>query len=678
MPRSVLFLCLLLTMATSLSLAEEYPVDEGCAVSAKLLSTFGDKSLAKVAAGTLDYDVRHYRLDLWVDPDSRTFGGEVEIHFASLLPDNQRLVLDVLGPTVTAVHHLSGPLVWTQAGDSLVIELPGLKLAAQDSVVVEFNHTLGDGPHGLAMIAWDDNDDDYVEPGFGIASLSQPEHAREWWPCKDRPGDKATAQIAVKVPVELTAISNGTLRNIDHHDDGTNTWRWATDHDIASYLISVAISTYDDWTESCTMALTDPVTIQNWVFPHDFADAQIGFGRTCRMLQFLEDIAGPYVFADEKYSHVEYMNTPNGAMEHQTATSYGSNLIRDDDVKDWIVVHELAHQWFGNSLTPASWKDIWLNEGFATYFEALWHEQEYGWNSEGDVDGYWEYMFWRRLSGLRWEGRSPVYDPFPDILDRVVYNKGAWILHQLRGRMRLTTGNDDQFFALLEEWATGSGRTEGVVTTQEFIDLAGSFAGEDLNDFMWPYLQETVVPHLSLEWAKAEGSFGPDTALQVRLHDHGGVAFDNIYPLKITAEDGIHWRSITLSGAETATSFDLPSKVLNVELDPELWLVWILENETEAPPVKITNASPNPSPDGIVRLMIHLDESTDLTLNVYDLRGRLVSQKNLGTMQGDLFEDQEVLWSGRGSDGRLLMSGVYWFELVGGGHRALRKFSILR
>jgi hypothetical protein len=244
--------------------------------------------------------------------------------------------------------------------------------------------------------------------------------------------------------------------------------------------------------------------------------------------------------------------------------------------------------------------------------------------------------------------------------------------------MRLMTSNDDQFFALLEEWATGNGRTEGVVTTQEFIDLASSFAGADLNGFMWPYLRETVVPHLSLEWAKAEGSFGPDTAVQVRLRDHGGVAFDNIYPLKITTEDGIHWRSVAMSGAETTTTFDLPTEILSVELDPELWLVWILEAETEALGVQITNVSPNPSPDGVVRLMIHLDEATDLTLNTYDVRGRLVSQKDLGVIPGDLFEDQELLWSGRGNDGRMLMSGVYWFELVGGGHRALRKFTILR
>ena len=639
--------------------------EHGCLAAAKRALMI-DKAASTVSVRTADYDVQQYDLSINLDPADTEFTGEVSVRFASTIQDLTAFVLDVVDLDVLSVSGDTGDLEFSQGGDSLLVTLPLAKIGAEQTVTVAYRGELQvNNSYGLGHFTFRDTLIDYETST--IATFCEPEYSRTWWPCKDRPYDKAPATISITVPDGFTAVSNGSLDEDIDNGDGTHTVVWVESHPIAPYLVSIAVSDYDHFGETC-ITPSSAVAIDHWVFPPHRDDAEIAYANVCDMMAFMESVVGPYPFADEKYGHAEYMNTKTGAMEHQTVTSYGSGLMRDNNSKDWIVVHELAHQWFGDSLSPATWSDIWLNEGFATYSEALWREHLYGMEGTIDNGGY----FWA-MNDMRWGndwiGQTTVYDPFP-ILDRVVYDKGAWVLHMLRGRM-----GDVAFFTLLDDWATSGGRPYQSVETDDFITLASDFAGEDLSGFFDPWLHEATVPHLEMDFS-VDGGVGAGTELDVRLIDRSGVVFDNIYPLKVTTTDGEHWHSIHLVGASVITNYTFASPVLDVELDPLHWVAWRLA-ELQSAPLRILRTTPNPSFDGVLGIVYLLEDDVDLSLEVYDIRGHRLFARDLGPTLGAV-DEKEVLWSGRDDDGRTVPSGVYWARLAGGGETSVIKFSVVR
>jgi len=637
----------------------------GCLAAAKR-EALADKSGRTVAATSVDYDVREYRLSVTLDPEATEYTGEVYVRFAPTILDLREFVLDVVDLEVLSVTGEDGPMSFVQAGDSLVVDLPLTKLGADDSVTVAYRGDLVPFQReGLGNFIHDH--DDPLNSGPCIATFSEPDYSRTWWPCKDRPDDKAIATISITTPDDLVAVSNGVLESDTDNGDDTRTRVWVESHQIAPYLVSVADSDYVTFGETC-LTPQSMVDIQHWVFPTDYDDALTDFAPLCDMMEFLEGLAGPYPFADEKYGHAEYLNTSSGAMEHQTVTSYGASLITGNNSKDWIVVHELAHHWFGDSLTPRTWADIWLNEGFATYSEALWQEHLHGLDETGELGGY----FWkmRRIRwGNDWIGQTTLYDPFP-ILDRVVYDKGAWLLHMLRGRM-----GDAVFFDFFDEWATGGVRPEGVVDTEAFIALASDHAGEDLAGFFAPWLNETTVPHLEMT-ATVDGGFGVGSEVTVNLVDRSGVDFDNRYPLKVTTDAGEEWRVFHLVGSEATELFGFGSPVQAVELDPLGWVAWREAAEAQTA-LRLLRTSPNPAFGDAVSIVYSLEHDGDLELEVFDVRGRRVYTRDVGPVLGT-FSEQELLWTVRDDAGRRLPSGVYWARLETGSESSVLKFSVVR
>lgn len=670
----VLILCGL-TLAALPAVAQTEEPDYGCLAAAKsaLLARNAAKSSARpVAISTRNYDVRGYALSLQLDPGQTHYTGQVVVRYAPLVLYEPVLVLDAMDELeILSVSDGDGPLSFSQYADSLTITVPALaagdlKVGALDSVIVSFRRELTENNReGIGLFTYANEDSSVM--GTCIATFSEPENSRAWWPCKDRPYDKAPATICITVPDGLTAVSNGTLVSDEDNGDGTRTVLWSETQPIAPYLISVAVSDYTQFGETCNTTFSS-VALDNWVFPIHYDWAQIDFAPLCDMLEFMEGLAGPYPFADEKYGHAEFRNMNTGAMEHQTVTSYGSGLLNGENIRDNIVLHELAHQWFGDSLTPETWPDIWLNEGFATYSEALWREHLYGMDGTAEHGGYWWKMGRLRWGNL-WIGQTTVYDPFP-ILDRVVYDKGAWLLHMLRGRM-----GDTRFFALIEDWATGGTRPYGAVTTEAFIALASAHADEDLSGFFDPWLHEDTVPHLEMS-VEVDGGYGVGTDCTITLLDRSGVSFDNVYPVKVVTDAGDQWRSIHLVGASTEVELSFGGPIESVELDPLGWVAWTPVVAAPAP-LRILRTVPNPSFDGVLGVEYLLESNAVVTLEIYDLRGRLIDERAVGAVAGSI-EEQEFLWNGRDRDGRSVSSGTYWARLNAGGQSSVKKFSIVR
>ena len=631
---------------------------------------FGHKNgeLGDAAAGSDRYDVLRYDLDLLIDPELETIGGTVKMVFASRVPDLTDFVFDLrFTLTVDGVDHLAGALPFTHDADSVSVILPQpLAAGAQDSIVVRYGgvpqmpvinrglmfktHTRlpGGSPDDRSPI---------------VANMSQPGYAQSWWPCKDKPGDKFLVSMKLTVPDDLIGVSNGTLVGESPADPGWTTYAWREDYPIATYLVSVAISDYVLLEEDCTTGgLGSYVPLKNWVFLADVDDAILEFAPLCDMMDFCESRFGAYPFLGEKYGHAEFIW--GGAMEHQTVTSIGVGALDGGGTHGWLVVHELAHQWFGDSLTPGIWADIWLNEGFATYSEALWYEF-----SEGD-DEYFTYLANHR-NEQEWTSEGPVYDPYPVFPGRVIYDKGAWILHSVRGRM-----GDGPFFGLVQEWAAGGGRPGGYVATQEFIDLASVWAGESLDNFLWPYLEEAYLPRIVFDYEISEGNAGPDTKLTVTLHQEQSRLFDNVFPLVVTTESGTSTERIPLRTRSNTVEVEYAEAVTKVQLDPEKWVIWNAASPTVVPQ-GLQVVYPNPSPGNYVVFGYKLDQPSQVVVNVMDAMGREIYHHDLGTVSPDA-EGNEYGWNVRTVSGARVPSGIYWVALEIGGQRHVSKFAVVR
>lgn len=270
-----------------------------------------------------------------------------------------------------------------------------------------------------------------------IYSLSEPTYGPTWWPSKDLPDDKALSSMHIRVPRGLMGVSNGLLKDSVQNDDGTTTFNWKTSYPIATYLISMVVAKFS-FSENTYTSLDSNIKmpVVYYVFPEDTAKLDDEWTRTPDMIHFYASVLGEYPFINEKYGMAEFGWT-QGSMENQTLTSMGYLIGSDEDV----VVHELSHQWFGDGVTLKDWKNIWLNEGFATYSEALWHEHL------GGKDAYLNYM--KRIDYGYFS--ETVYAPngfiFSPNVYATVYQKGGWVLHMLRGVV-----GDSIFFDILRTY----------------------------------------------------------------------------------------------------------------------------------------------------------------------------------------------------------------------------------
>ncbi len=269
-----------------------------------------------------------------------------------------------------------------------------------------------------------------------------------------------------------------------------------------------------------------------------------------------------------------------------------------------------------------------------------------------------------------WVGDSPVYDPVPVFPGWVIYRKGAWILHMLRGRL-----GDDAFFPLLEEWTNGGGRPLDTVITEEFIALASQYAGgEDLGPFFWPYLTTDAVPEIAMSHATADGPRGARTRLTLDLRQVQSPLFDNVYPVRVITAGPDTTVHVRLAAATATATIDLPGAVENVILDPETWVLWQGATLGEVNTLQVVY--PNPARNDEANLRFRLAAPTRVVVAIYDARGAVVHHADLGTVT-PAGEYAQYRWDCH-REGARVASGVYWATVEIAGERSVRKFTILR
>jgi aminopeptidase N len=432
-------------------------------------------------------DIKHIKLQVALDFNTRRIIGTATHTLAAILDALTQLEFDAAEMDISAVRVDGEAHSFEHSNDKLRI---GLERAphAGDEVEVAIDYS-AKPRRGLYFIGPDAG---YPDKPLQAWTQGEDEDSRYWFPCYDYPNDRVTSEIIATVPETFTAVSNGELLSNRHNRaEQTRTFHWRHDVPHSSYLISLAAGEFVELRDN---AGATPVTYYVRAGRED--DARRAFGNTPRMIQFFERAIGvPYPYA--KYAQVAVADFIFGGMENTSATTQTADTLHDarahlDFSSDPLVAHELAHQWWGDLLTCRDWSHAWLNEGFATYFEALWCEEdkgadEFAWNLRQD-----------RMAIIDEDSRSyrrPIvtnkYRVPIELFDRHLYEKGSVVLHMLR-----RTVGDELFFKSLNLYCTQH-RGHNVITQ----DLQRAFedaTGRNLDFFFDQWVYKEGHPELEI------------------------------------------------------------------------------------------------------------------------------------------------------------------------------------
>ncbi len=316
-------------------------------------------------------------------------------------------------------------------------------------------------------------------------TMTEPSDSRYWFPCYDEPWDKATVDVIVKVRKNFLVASNGLLIR-DEISGDERTFHWHSKFPMSTYLITFATSeyiTFSHWYRRISDPF-DSVEIKYYVWREDSAKAENAFKNVVDMMKFFSEKFGEYPF--EKYGMVAVYPFSYGGMEHQTMTTIHRRWL--DGNYEGGIAHELAHQWWGDLVTCENWSEIWLNEGFASYGDALYTEYKYGRESFKVKLQSWANYYFVEDSAIRY----PIYNPPPNkLFGTAVYFKGAWVLHMLRNLI-----GDSAFFNVLKEWGRRYAYSTG--TTQKFIQIVNDITGENLTWFFEQWVYDAGYPMFNL------------------------------------------------------------------------------------------------------------------------------------------------------------------------------------
>lgn len=432
--------------------------------------------------GNGGYDAQHYRVDLDYDPATGVLTGDVTMQ-ANATQDLSAFNLDLIGFEITSVQVNGADAAFSRDGQELTITLAqAIAKGAAFSVEIFY----GGKPTDMTSVAlpvptgWIPYDGADCPCSF---VLSEPDGTANWFPVNDHPLDKATYTFRITVPKPYNVAANGDLISITDNGTvgGADTTTTITEvkSPMASYLATVNVDQFDLVTEPGTHG----VPIRNYFEKSVPQATRDLFAKQDEMIGYFESVFGAYPF--DVYGAV-MLNTETGsALEAQTLSIFGTDSVAPDyDESEVTIAHELAHQWFGDSVSVADWSDIWLNESFATYAEGLWIEHSQGKAAlESWVQDNYSYV--TGGDGIVPPGKPAAADLFND----GVYYRGALALHALR----LTVG-DAVFFDILQQWYAG--HKDGNAGTADFIALANELSGKDLTTFFDAWLYSAKVPQM--------------------------------------------------------------------------------------------------------------------------------------------------------------------------------------
>ena len=522
------------------------------------------------------FDLQHVRCEFSFDIPKRKLSGRVTHVLSPLHTPLNAVELDA-GDGLQikqVVNEKAQSLKHVKANGKLTVDLgktylPTEKVTLAITYEVAMPTSGGFVGAGLRLVVPDDNNPTLPTQ---IWSLNEPDGAAGWIPCYDYPNDKCASEVLLTVPKNMMGISNGTLAATRTNADGTKTFHWKQDLPHSTYLISVAVGEFVEVKDTPY----ENVPIVYYVPKYRPAEeAKAAMSNTRRMVKFFSDRIGVR-YPWSKYAQVMMSNFPGG-MEHTSATTMGDFVLHDDrahlDVSsDSIIAHELAHQWWGDLLTCKDWSHVWLNEGFASYFDTLWTEFDQGKDAfQIEVDGM---MNGARAADAGNNRRPVVYRQYAEpeqMFDGHAYPKGGSVLHTLRGVL-----GDDLFWKGINLYAR-----RNAFKAVETVDLRLAMeevSGRDLTWFFEQWLYKAGYPEFQVRYSWD----GATKKVKVTVKQTQQVT--NVTPLfrtpvdvYVTTAQGQQKHRVYVEQASHEFIFDAASPPLMVNFDPEQWVLKTLD-----------------------------------------------------------------------------------------------------
>lgn len=495
-------------------------------------------------------DVIHYTVKLDLFPEQKRLKGDVTLQF--VFTDSLQKIFKINFYDNLRIHKVLWNGLATNYSNfktTLLVEPKNIN----DTNYVEIFYEGRPKKLGLSSFVFGE-----INGSSLIYNISEPTYASTWFPCNDILTDKATYDLYLTNASSEVSVSNGLL--VEKVElNGRTTYHWRTNYELPTYTVAIYSSSYKTFENEYVTTAGDSVPILYYALPSHLENAKLDFAEHPQILKVLSQLFGEYPFAKEKYGVAEFL-WQSGAMESATITGIGSNFVTGAKMFTDICVHEAAHQWWGNCVSPATWKDIWLNEGFATYSEALYDEIVFGKDA----------LFSNMQKNFSTEFEGTLYNPGSNLFSSKVYRKGAWVLHMLRWEV-----GDENFFAILHQYFDLYQYKNA--SSEDFRKVCEDVTKKDLSQFFnqWVYVGENI-PIVNYRWkVKQDDDSTYYVVLNLKQVQKGETEYH--FPVEVkflfdNPEDD-YSEIFIVDEADFEKTIKLKKKMNSLSIDPKGWLL---------------------------------------------------------------------------------------------------------